>query len=268
MVYLLTYTTKCDILANVFGNKAILCRVPCKIKNSVRRESKTESIIITGFQKLTLLDFPGTVACTVFTHGCNFRCPFCHNASLVCTPAQNISAEEFLQFLKSRQGILEGVAVTGGEPTLHRGLPGFLANIKDLGYKVKLDTNGTNPDMVKELCNSGLTDRIAMDIKDAPELYGNSVGTTGYDIAKITETKDFLLGGSTDYEFRTTLVKGIHTKQSIKDAAKWIAGAKEYYLQQFINSGDLINAEGLGGFSKEEMGEFLSEVLPIIPTAK
>ena len=187
---------------------------------------------ISGIQKLTLLDYPGTVACTLFTAGCNFRCPFCHNAALVL-PEQiedgSLDEDEVLDFLKKRQGILDGVAITGGEPMLHRDLPELLSKIKALGYKIKLDTNGSNPEMLKEVIERRLIDRVAMDIKNSPEAYGETIGVENFDLAPIERSKDMLLCGDMDYEFRTTVVKGIHTEESLIEAAKWIKGAKEYY---------------------------------------
>ena len=167
---------------------------------------------ISGIQKLTLLDYPGTVACTLFTAGCNFRCPFCHNAMLVL-PEQiedaSLSEDEVLGFLKKRQGVLDGVAITGGEPLLHRELPELLGKIKALGYKIKLDTNGSNPELLRGIIENRLVDRVAMDIKNAPKAYGTTVGVAGLDIAPIERSKDMLLFGDIDYEFRTTVVQGI-----------------------------------------------------------
>ena len=225
---------------------------------------------ISGIQKLTLLDYPGTVACTLFTAGCNFRCPFCHNAGLVL-PEQieeaSISEEEVMSFLKKRVGMLDGVAITGGEPLLHTDMPEFLEKIKNLGYKIKLDTNGSNPKLLKEIVNAGLVDRVAMDIKNAPTEYNKTAGCS-VDMEKIEESKDFLLTGTCDYEFRTTVVKGIHTKESIVAAAKWISGAKEYYLQQFKDSGNLIAPDAFEPFDENEMHELADAVRPFVPTVE
>ena len=186
-------------------------------------------MLIAGLQKLTLLDFPGKTACTVFTPGCNFRCPFCHNALLVTDidGGTFLDEEEFFSFLNKRKGILEGVAITGGEPTLQRELPLFIKRIKDLGFLVKLDTNGTNPEMLEALIKEGLVDRVAMDVKNDPSLYGETAGLKNFDIAGVARSRDLLLEGRCDYEFRTTVVKGLHTKESLKGAARWIEGAKE-----------------------------------------
>lgn len=225
---------------------------------------------ISGIQKLTLLDYPGTVACTLFTGGCNFRCPFCHNASLVL-PEQieeaAISEDEVMSFLKKRTGMLDGVAITGGEPLLHADLPELLRKIKDLGYKIKLDTNGSNPKLLREIVEAGLVDRVAMDIKNDPEQYMLTVGCK-VDMKAVEQSKDYLLSGVIDYEFRTTVVKGIHTKESLVAAAKWISGAKEYYLQQFKDSGNLIDPEELTAFDEKQMHELADAVREYVPAVQ
>ncbi len=227
-------------------------------------------MFVAGLQKLTLLDYPGKVACTVFTAGCNFRCPFCHNAPLVLPErmGQDVTEEDVLAFLGKRVGILDGVAITGGEPLLHKEMAGFLQKIKEMGYSVKLDTNGSFPDHLKELVKAGLVDRVAMDIKNAPGLYGATVGIEGFDISGVEESKNFLLEGSIDYEFRTTVVKGLHTKESLTEAAEWIAGAKEYYLQQFKDSGDVIAIDGLGAYDEREMHALADAVAEFVPSVK
>lgn len=226
---------------------------------------------VTGIQKLTLLDYPGTVACTVFTAGCNFRCPFCHNAMLVL-PEQietnYLTDGEVFDFLRKRRGVLDGVAVTGGEPLLHRDMPEFLSRIKELGYKIKLDTNGSNPALLREIVEAGLVDRVAMDIKNAPESYAETIGFERFDIAPVEQSKSFLLEGRVDYEFRTTVVRGIHTKESLIGAAKWISGAKEYYLQQFKDSGSLVMGEGLSAYDEKQMHELAEAVREYVPTVE
>ena len=191
-------------------------------------------MLISGLQKMTLLDYPGLVACTVFTGGCNFRCPFCHNAPLVLPERMSSDdrTEEVLSFLRKRQGLLDGVAITGGEPLLHADLPEFLRKIRDLGYKIKLDTNGSFPDRLRAVVEEGLVDRVAMDIKNAPLLYGKTIGISGFDIEPVERSKNFLLEGCVAYEFRTTVVYGLHTEESLCAAARWLEGAREYYLQQ------------------------------------
>ena len=226
---------------------------------------------VSGLQKLTLLDYPGRVACTVFTAGCNFRCPFCHNAPLVLPErmqGDEDGSETVLAFLKKRQGILDGVAVTGGEPLLHKDMAEFLRKIKDLGYAVKLDTNGSFPQRLRELVEAGLVDRVAVDIKNAPALYGKTIGVPGFDLGPVEETKNYLLSGAVEYEFRTTVVKGLHTEESLVEAAKWIAGAREYYLQQFKDSSDVIAIEGLSAFTGEEMHALADAVRPYVPSVQ
>ena len=226
---------------------------------------------VSGLQKLTLLDYPGHVACTVFTAGCNFRCPFCHNAPLVLPErmqGDEDGSETVLAFLRKRRGILDGVAITGGEPLLHKDMGDFLRKIKELGYPVKLDTNGSFPQRLRELVEEGLVDRVAVDIKNAPALYGKTIGVPGFDLGPVEETKNYLLSGAVEYEFRTTVVKGLHTEESLVEAAKWIAGAREYYLQQFKDSGDVIAIEGLSAFTGEEMHALADAVRPYVPSVQ
>ena len=227
-------------------------------------------MFLSGLQKLTLLDYPGKVACTVFTAGCNFRCPFCHNAGLVLPDRlfQDVTEEEIMAFLKKRAGILDGVAVTGGEPLLHKELPAFLRQVKDLGYLVKLDTNGSFPDRLEALLSEGLVDRVAMDIKNSPDLYAKTAGIAHLDLANIERSKNLLLSGSIDAEFRTTVVKGLHSRESLIEAAKWIAGAKEYYLQQFKDSGDVIAISGLSAYDEKEMHALADAVKPYVPNVQ
>ena len=227
-------------------------------------------MIVSGLQKLTLLDYPGKVACTVFTGGCNFRCPFCHNASLVLPQrcAQELPEEEILAFLKKRCGMLDGVAVTGGEPLLHKDIGLFLRKVRDLGYKIKLDTNGSFPDRLEALISDGLVDRVAMDVKNSPALYSVTAGIPALDIAPIEKSRDMLLSGAVEAEFRTTVVKGLHTRESLIETAKWIAGASEYYLQQFKDSGDILSSAGLSAFDREEMLSLAEAVRPYVPSVQ
>ncbi len=200
-------------------------------------------MVFAGFQKLTLLDFPGRMACILFTKGCNMRCPFCHNGSLVrADVVEEYTEEEILQYLKKRQGILEGVVISGGEPLLHKGLGDFLKKVKDLGYGVKLDTNGSFPQKLKDLVGDGLVDYVAMDIKNSPEKY-SITAEADVDMDAIRESIEFLMSDSVDYEFRTTVVKELHTIEDIENAARMIKGAKRYYLQNFVDSGDILGGE-------------------------
>jgi len=227
-------------------------------------------MLIAGLQKLTLLDYPGHVACTVFTGGCNMRCPFCHNAGLVLPErlSAQYTEDDILSFLKKRQGVLDGVAITGGEPLLHKDMAAFLEKIRALGYKIKQDTNGSFPQHLVEIVKAGLVDRVAMDIKNAPQLYGKTVGVENFDIGKVEESKNFLLEGHIEYEFRTTVVNGLHTVESIAQAAEWIKGAKEYYLQQFKDSGELLNAQGLSGFDEKYMSTLKAAAAEFVPSVQ
>ena len=224
-------------------------------------------MFISGLQKLTLLDYPGRVACTVFTAGCSFRCPFCHNASLVLPErlSEDVNEDTVLKYLERRRGVLDGVAVTGGEPLLHPELPDFLRKVKAMGYPVKLDTNGSFPDRLRSVVEAGLVDRVAMDIKNAPEQYGRTVGHDGFDLRAVDESREYLMSGAVEYEFRTTAVKGLHTEESIAAAAKWIAGAREYYLQQYKDSGDILHGNGLSAFDAEEMASLQRAAARYVP---
>ena len=225
---------------------------------------------IFGLQKLTLLDYPEKIACTVFTGGCNFRCPFCHNASLVISEKMSesrISEEEFFSFLNKRIGILNGVCVSGGEPTLMPDIAEFLKKIKDLGFLVKLDTNGYRPDVLKSLVGQGLVDFVAMDIKNSREKYAETVGLGKVDISKIEESAQFLMSGAVDFEFRTTLVRGLHDEESILSVGKWLSGEEKYFLQNFVDSGDLISNE-FGGYDKKDAESLLKVLKEYIPNAQ
>ncbi len=199
-------------------------------------------MIFGGFQKLTLLDFPGVVACTLFTKGCNFRCPFCHNAPLVnkLEEAAEVTEEDILTFLEKRQGVLEGVCITGGEPLMHPDLPDFIAKVKALGYKVKVDTNGTYPARLKALVAQNLVDYVAMDIKNTAEKYPLTAGLDRVAIQDIGESIDFLLSDAVPYEFRTTVAAELHTVEDIEAIARRIQGAKRYFIQNFKDSGNLV----------------------------
>ena len=220
---------------------------------------------IQGLQKLTLLDYPGHTACTVFTGGCNLRCPFCHNAPLVLDPEGNapFTEEEIFALLEKRKGILDGVAVTGGEPLLHKDIGAFLQKVKDKGFAVKLDTNGFFPDRLEELLRAGLVDYAAMDIKNRPEKYALTCGLEKVDLGKIEKSIHLLMDGGIEYEFRTTVVKEFHEIEDIEAAAKWIGGAKRYYLQAFKDSGQLI-ADGCSGRSDEEMYAMADRARPFV----
>ena len=227
-------------------------------------------MLIKGLQKLTLLDFPEKMACTLFTFGCNFRCPFCHNASLVLAARADgaiIEEENFFKFLRSRRGILEGVCISGGEPTLQPDLPDFIRKVKELGFAVKLDTNGYRPAVPRALIDEGLLDYVAMDIKNSLSRYPETVGISRFDTAPIEESMSLLMEGRVPFEFRTTLVKGLHTPESIAEMGRRLAGGERFFLQTFEDSGDLI-ADGLSGFDREETEALLAVLCNYVPNAQ
>ena len=225
-------------------------------------------MIIHGLQKMTLLDFPGQVACTVFLGGCEFRCPFCHNADLLDMSAPGImNDDELLGFLKKRKGLLDGVAFTGGEPLLRKDLPELLARVRDIGYKIKVDTNGDHPDLLKEIVRAGLADYIAMDVKNSPARYAETIGWETFDTAPVDESIQFLLSGQVRYEFRTTVVKQFHDEASFEAIAQWIDGADRYELQGFVDR-DTVPFAGLEACSREEMEHFADIVRPHVKTVE
>lgn len=223
-----------------------------------------------GLQKMTLLDFPGHVACTVFTGGCNLRCPFCHNAPLVTQidPSATMDDTEFFEFLKKRNGLLDGVCITGGEPLLQNDIEEFIFNIKQLGFKVKLDTNGCFPQKLQALVQSSLLDMVAIDIKNCKEKYSQTVGIEDFDISPIEQTVKFLLGqNKVEYEFRTTVCSPLHTVDDIEKIARWIKGTKHYFLQNFVDSGNLIGAD-ISALDKATLNQMLAVAKEIIPSTQ
>lgn len=223
---------------------------------------------IQGFQKLTLLDFPGRTACTVFTGGCNLRCPFCHNGGLVRTPmAQPNATAEVLTYLKRRQGILDGVCITGGEPLLQPDLMDFLRQVKALGYAVKLDTNGSLPDRLAAVLDTGLVDYVAMDVKSSPAGYPAAVGGEA-DLAVYDRSIRLLRESGLPHEFRTTAVKGLHTPEDFTAIGQWLEGAPRYFIQRFVDSGNLLSNAAISAFSDEEMQKLLNNVTSYIPNAQ
>ena len=219
-----------------------------------------------GLQKMTLLDFPGKVACTLFTGGCNFRCPFCHNASLVTewdAAGDSLSEEEVLAFLDGRRGLLDGVAVTGGEPLLNPDLPAFLKKVRALGFAVKLDTNGSFPDRLEEILHGGLADYVAVDLKNCPEKFAATVGLPSFDRAAFERSMTLLRESGVEYEYRTTVVIEYHTVADSAAAAQWLAGAPRYYLQAFVDSGALIQG-GLHPVDKAEMEQMRAAAAPFV----
>lgn len=226
-------------------------------------------MIIKGFQKLTLLDFPGRTACTVFTAGCNFRCGFCHNALLVTeTDDTFVPENEFFDFLKTRVGILDGVAITGGEPLLQTGIKEFMRKIRALGFMIKLDHNGTKPELLKEIIDERLVDYVAVDIKNSPGKYAMTVGLNELDITPIKKTVDILVNGSVDYEFRTTVNDELFTIEDFKKIGEFIKGAKRFFIQQFKDSGNLIEKDFFSPCPKETLELFKSTVAPYVESVE
>ncbi|MBR4530300.1 MAG: anaerobic ribonucleoside-triphosphate reductase activating protein [Lachnospiraceae bacterium] len=213
-------------------------------------------MIIAGLQKMTLLDYPGVVACTVFLPGCDLRCPYCHNYELATGKAAPVmEEEEFFDFLGARKGRLEGVAVSGGEPCLHPDLPAFLARIRGMGYRVKLDTNGMHPEMLRQILAEGLADYVAMDIKNAPAKYAQTTGVEGLDPAPAKESARMLIESGTEYEFRTTVVRELHTAEDFHGIGEMIRGAKRYFLQSFTDR-ETVPYSGLHAPTPEEMEQY------------
>lgn len=217
---------------------------------------------ICGLQKMTLLDFPGYMAATVFLSGCNFRCPYCHNSGLLGDQAIPLMSEdEFFSFLEKRCGVLEGVCITGGEPTLQIRLEEFIRQIRSLGYLVKLDTNGYRPDVLDDLCQKGLLDYVAMDIKSSRERYPAVSGHPFLDISKIDRSVSILKNGSVPYEFRTTVVKELHSLNDFARIGEWLNGSARYYLQNYRES-DQVLRPGFTSYSEEELLSFSSILAP------
>ena len=223
---------------------------------------------IHGLQKMTLLDYPGRVACTVFFGGCDMRCPFCHNAELLDGTAPPVmEEEELLLFLKKRQGLLDGVAITGGEPLLQPDIARFAEKVRALGYPIKLDTNGTHPDRLEELIRGGLVQYVAMDIKNSPERYAETAGVPGLDLAPVRESVSILLEGRTDYEFRTTTIAEFHDDESFEKIGPWIKGARRYFLQRFTDR-DTVPFGGLHAPTEEQMRWWADIVRPYVPNVE
>ena len=224
---------------------------------------------ISGLQKMTLLDFPGHVAATVFLGGCDFRCPFCHNFEIVTGDlAPQITEEDFFDFIKKRQGILDGIVITGGEPCLRKDqLPEFIRAIKDLGFLVKLDTNGNHPQVLEDLLSQKLVDYVAMDIKNSPQKYGAAVGLTSFDVSKVDKSISLLMKGEVDYEFRTTVAQPLHEEKDFEEIGRWICGAKNYFLQQYVER-DTVPDKNLKSPTEAQLSQYLEVIRKYVPSSQ
>lgn len=217
---------------------------------------------ICGLQKLSMVDYPGKLAATVFTGGCNLRCPFCHNALLVTrlNESPRLDTDEILKFLRSRRGLLDAVVLSGGEPLLQPGAADFLAAVRDMGYLVKLDTNGCYPVALADILQRQLVDYVAMDIKNSREKYSLTVGIPDFDPAPIEESIRLIRESGTNYEFRTTAVREFHSADDFAAIGRWLHGSKNYYIQNFNDSGNLIGSN-MSGFQPEQLQEFADSLL-------
>ena len=223
---------------------------------------------IYGLQKMTLLDFPGHVACTVFLAGCDFRCPFCHNYELACAQAPVVMEEQdLLDFLARRKGLLDGVAITGGEPCLYQDLPALLRKIREMGFATKVDTNGCHPALLRKILEEGLADFVAMDIKNSPQKYALTAGISSVNMDMLRESMEMLMRDAPDYEFRTTLVDELHTEADVEAMAAMISGAKHYFLQQFTDS-EMVPFAGLHAPDREKMQRYLEIARRYVPDAQ
>lgn len=222
---------------------------------------------IGGLQKMTMLDFPGKIACTIFTYGCNLRCPFCHNATLVTEEPELFSVDEILSYINKRKGVLDGVCITGGEPLLQPDIIDLMKKIKSAGLEVKLDTNGAYPEKLREVIDAGLVDYVAMDIKNSKEKYPLTTGVKNLDITPFEKSVEILMSSGIEYEFRTTIVRELHTLEDMKKIGEWIKGAKRYFLQSFVDSGSLIG-EGYSAHEKNTLEAFVQALSEYIPSVQ
>ena len=230
-------------------------------------------MLIAGLQKLTLLDFPGKTAATVFTPGCNFRCPFCHNADLVTGgtggTSQAVSLDELFAFLEKRAGLLDGVCITGGEPLMQPGLADFCSRIHDRGFSVKLDTNGSFPNQLRALLDANLVDYVAMDVKNAPERYAETIGVAEIDLAPIRTSIGLLMEGDMPFEFRTTVVRELHSADNLRSLARWIKDAPAWRLQSYLDAESVLGGAGrFHAWDPDELRALLPELQAIAPGAR
>ncbi len=245
-----------------------LAKICSNSREYLDRDEEDSVIRIGGLMKTSLLDYPEKVASTIFTAGCNFKCPFCRNKELVFLPDnyQYDDPQEILSFLEKRAGILDAVCITGGEPTLHKGLPDLIEKIREMGYLIKLDTNGYRPDDLIMLCETGMIDYVAMDIKNSPEKYAATVGLNeeSFDIERIRRSVDYIMSSEIPCEFRTTVVREFHTEEDMEKIGEWLKGAQKFCLQQFTDSANVIQP-GLNACTLEEILSFRKILGKYIP---
>ena len=222
-------------------------------------------MIICGMEKFSMVDYDGCISCTVFTKGCNFLCPFCHNSSLVTGEAEEIPEQEVFDYLTKRKGLVDAVCITGGEPTMQRGLKEFILRVRALGYKVKLDTNGTNPTLLKQLLEEGLVDYVAMDIKTDFEHYEDVTGVSNPALLdRVKESVRILKAIAPDYEFRTTAIAEFHSEENYRGIAEIVRGAKRFFIQKFKDGENNLTQGILHELSEQEAKKFLSVVAPVV----
>lgn len=247
----------------------MLSQVTDNAREKLLKENELPELKIGGMQKMTLLDYPGKAACTIFLSGCNFKCPFCHNRDLVFIPEgyEFFEVSEVLAYLEKRKGILDGVCISGGEPLLQENLQLLIEKIRELGYQVKLDTNGGYPQRLKNVVEKGLVDYVAMDVKNSPEKYAQTLGMNpeAFNLEPIKESMEFLKSCGIEHEFRTTVVRELHTAEDLKAIGEWLGPDETYYLQQFTDAGNVIQS-GFTAYTKEEMEELRDAVAPLVPS--
>lgn len=223
---------------------------------------------IGGFQKMTVQDYPEKIACIIFTHGCNFKCPFCHNARLVVEKPDFVSQDEIFAYLNKRKGVLDGVCISGGEPLIHgEAVFELMRKIKSLGFLIKLDTNGYLPNELKYATDNGLVDYVAMDIKNSLGKYALTAGLPSADTESIKKSIGIIMSSGIDYEFRTTVTRELHTPDDLAQIGELIRGAKKYYIQNFVDSGNLI-ANTSSPLDTQGLRRLLEAILPFVPNAK
>ncbi len=226
-------------------------------------------MVIQSLKKFSLLDYPGQVACTLFTAGCNFRCPYCYNSPLVMDTHKNqdIPLEEVYAYLEKYRGLLDGVCLTGGEPLIQHGIEEFLGRIREMGYVIRLETNGSCPDKLRKIVSEDLVSYVVMDLKNSQESYGKTVGIEGYDVSNICKSVEFLLSGAVPYEFNTTVVLELHQRSDFESIGRWISGAQKYYLQRFVNTDNVLQ-KGLHRYNDSIMHQALEVVKKNVPSAR